>query len=79
MRAISIAVVFCFCASAAVAAQNENAVPAPSRHHAATTGMAPVGHRQPTEKSLPRSVRKQEDGGAAADPFGPLPKICSNC
>jgi hypothetical protein len=79
MRAITISVLLCLFASPAVATQNEDATQAPSRHHAATTGMAPVGHRQPTQRGLPPAVRRQENRRSAPDPFGPLPKICSNC
>jgi len=44
-----------------------------------TTLQAPVGHRQPTERSLPPSVRKEEDARQQPDPLGPIPKICTNC
>src|ERR1700741_2854841 len=42
---------------------------------------APVGHRQPTQGSLPPSVLKEEGttGRATVDDLGPLPKICRNC
>jgi hypothetical protein len=42
---------------------------------------APVGHRQPTQGSLPPSVRKEEDttGRRAVDDLGPVPQICRNC
>jgi hypothetical protein len=42
-----------------------------------TTGMAPVGHRQPTLKGLPDSAR--DISRPAVDPLGPLPKICNQC
>lgn len=44
---------------------------------------APVGHRQPTARSLPPGVRKDEDtvgeGRGTEDPLGPLPQICRGC
>jgi hypothetical protein len=42
---------------------------------------APVGHRQPTQGSLPPSVRKEEDttGRGVVDGLGPVPQICRNC
>jgi len=43
------------------------------------TPQAPVGHRQPTERSLPPSVRKEEDAKREPDPLGPIPSICRNC
>jgi hypothetical protein len=43
------------------------------------TPQAPVGHRQPTERSLPPSVRKEEDSKKQPDPLGPIPSICRNC
>jgi hypothetical protein len=48
-----------------------------------STGLpqAPVGHRQPTQSTLPPAVRKDEGtpGRNAADPLGPVPSICKNC
>jgi len=46
---------------------------------AATNAPAPVGHRQPTEKTLPSGVRKDEATPSKPDPLGPLPKICQDC
>jgi hypothetical protein len=42
---------------------------------------APVGHRQPTQGTLPPSVRKDEGttGRGVVDDLGPIPKICRNC
>lgn len=42
---------------------------------------APVGHRQPTQSTLPPSVRKDEDttGRGVVDDLGPVPQICRNC
>jgi hypothetical protein len=41
---------------------------------------APVGHRQPTQSTLPPAVRKEEDSTRrAVDDLGPVPKICKNC
>ncbi|HZP71503.1 MAG TPA: hypothetical protein VFB29_16325, partial [Pseudolabrys sp.] len=40
---------------------------------------APVGHRQPTQRSLPPAVRKEEDATKPSDPLGPIPNICRNC
>jgi hypothetical protein len=41
---------------------------------------APVGHRQPTESSIPDQVRKSETtGSGSVDPLGPLPQICNRC
>ena len=61
--------------------------PAVSEPDDAATGIGrngvPAGagrSRQPTERSLPPSVRKEEDSKRrGADPLGPLPKICTNC
>src|SRR5262245_29412527 len=58
--------------------------PTPPPSAGGTMGIpqAPVGHRQPTQGSLPPSVRKDEDtttGRGAVDDLGPLPKICRNC
>jgi hypothetical protein len=44
-----------------------------------TTPDAPVGHRQPTQKSLPPQMRRNEGAPTAPDPLGPLPKICNDC
>ena len=40
--------------------------------------VAPVGHRQPTQSSLPPSMRTDE-GRRAADPLGPITRICRDC
>jgi len=84
MRSAIIAVVLSIFAPVA-AAQNDNlpstAQPAPrpsTTNTNAATPRAPVGHRQPTQSSLPPSLRKDEDR-KAADPLGPIPKICRDC
>jgi len=45
------------------------------------TPQAPVGHRQPTQGTLPPDVRKDEDttGRGVVDQLGPIPQICKNC
>ncbi len=87
MRAAFIAVTIASLATAAVA-QTAGAPPSrvpaaqqqPSTTNgAAATTSAPVGHRQPTEKTLPSGVRKDEATPTKPDPLGPLPKICQDC
>ena len=55
--------------------------PPPSAGGTSGVPQAPVGHRQPTQSTLPPAVRKDEDttGRATVDELGPLPKICRNC
>jgi len=53
--------------------------PSATTNGAATNAPAPVGHRQPTEKTLPSGVRKDEATPSKPDPLGPLPKICQDC
>ena len=59
------------------------AMPPPPASSGPATGIpqAPVGHRQPTQGTLPPAVRKDEatPGRNAADPLGPVPSICKNC
>jgi hypothetical protein len=44
------------------------------------TPQAPVGHRQPTQSTLPPAVRQEEDTARREpDPLGPVPSICRNC
>jgi len=84
MRAIVTAVLLSLLAGAA-AAQNPGGTIGPQSRPAdrAVRQEAPVGHRQPTERSLPPSVRKNEntvgEGRPAEDPLGPLPQICRGC
>jgi hypothetical protein len=44
---------------------------------------APVGHRQPTQNSLPPAARQDErsagDGERVVDPFSNVPNICTGC
>ncbi|HMF23800.1 MAG TPA: hypothetical protein VKG24_16955 [Pseudolabrys sp.] len=87
MRAITIAIPALVLVSFAAAAQDRGRAPsgpalAPpaSATGQATTPQAPVGHRQPTQSTLPPAVRSEEDSRRQpADPLGPVPKICSNC
>jgi len=87
MRAITIAIPVLIWLSLAAAAQDQGRtspglMSAPPAAGAATTGVpqAPVGHRQPTQGTLPPAVRSQETTGRqTGDPLGPMPKICRNC
>jgi hypothetical protein len=86
MRAMTIAFPASILLSLAAAAQDQgrNAAGRQTSPPASVTGQglpeAPVGHRQPTEKSLPPAVRKEEDARRQpADPLGPIPSICRNC
>jgi hypothetical protein len=92
MRAITIAIFLLMLAGAA-AAQNAGEPPVgtppqPTQDPPLTNGMgsvwqAPVGHRQPTQNSLPPAVRHDErseaDGQRNVDPFANVPNICSGC
>jgi hypothetical protein len=57
--------------------------PTPPASTGPATGIpqAPVGHRQPTQSTLPPAVRKDEGttGRDTVDPLGPIPSICRNC
>ena len=57
--------------------------PTPPASAGPATGIpqAPVGHRQPTQSTLPPAVRKDEEttGRDTVDPLGPVPSICRNC
>jgi hypothetical protein len=57
--------------------------PTPPASAGPATGIpqAPIGHRQPTQSTLPPAVRKDEGtpGRDAVDPLGPVPSICKNC
>ena len=90
MRAMTIAIPVSVLLSLAAAAQDASPgsakrTPAPptAAPGTATVPQAPVGHRQPTQGSLPPAVRNEESkettGRQTADPLGPTPKICRNC
>jgi len=90
MRTIVIAIPVLALLSLVTAAQEQDRdltvqTPTPPPSAGSTLGIpqAPVGHRQPTQSSLPPSVRKDEDttttGRGTVDDLGPLPKICRNC
>jgi hypothetical protein len=51
----------------------------PDMPNAAAIPEAPVGHRQPTQRSLPPRVREDEASERTVDPLGPLPQICNGC
>jgi hypothetical protein len=86
MRAMTIAIPASILLNIAAMAQDQDqgrqapgrTMPPPGSAGTATP-QAPVGHRQPTERSLPPSVRKEEDAKRQPDPLGPIPKICTNC
>jgi hypothetical protein len=87
MRAMTIAIPASILLNIAAAAQDQGrqspnrTMPPPGSAGTAGTAVpqAPVGHRQPTERSLPPGVRKEEDARRQPDPLGPIPKICTNC
>jgi hypothetical protein len=97
MRVIITAVVFSALLTGAVAAQQDSGLSSGksgTQSPAPTTGMggngagntgaqpnAPVGHRQPTQRDLPPSIRDSEKSPRSnrPDPYGPLPQICRNC
>lgn len=87
MRAFITAAVSLSALAGAAAAQTGGAAPQPKPPSSppATTGSgvpdAPVGHRQPTQESLPPAVRQDERSlpRAPVDPLGPLPQICRQC
>ncbi|HEY7232396.1 MAG TPA: hypothetical protein VH558_18720 [Pseudolabrys sp.] len=84
MRALTIAIPTSILLNIAAMAQDQGR-PSPSRtmpppgSAGTATPQAPVGHRQPTERSLPPGVRKEEDAKREPDPLGPIPSICKNC
>jgi hypothetical protein len=58
-------------------AASQKPSPQPTKNEART---APVGHRQPTQESVPPSVQREETSGQrVSDPLGPLPQICRDC
>jgi hypothetical protein len=89
MRAIVIAASFLALTSVSAAAQQLNQPACPGGSlcpqqsappSAANKAAAPVGHRQPTMNGLTPQVRHEETtGSGAADPLGPLPRICRAC
>lgn len=86
MRAMTITIPVLMLVSVAASAQEQGKAPAgqtpPSTAPAGGTAIpqAPVGHRQPTQGTLPPAVRKEEDAKRQpADPLGPIPNICRNC
>lgn len=84
MRAMTIAIPASILLNIAAVAQDQGRQPAnrampPPGSAGTAPPQAPVGHRQPTERSLPPSVRKEEDAKRQPDPLGPVPKICTNC
>jgi hypothetical protein len=88
MRPMTIAIPLSILMSVAAAAQEQRkplASPTPSPPPTTTPGQtgtpqAPVGHRQPTQSTLPPAVRQEEDSARREpDPLGPVPNICRNC
>ena len=87
MRAMTIAVPLSILMSVAAAAQEQRksstsptAPPPTSAPGQMGIPQAPVGHRQPTQGTLPPAVRKEEDSARREpDPLGPIPNICRNC
>ncbi len=85
MRAITIALSASILLSIAAAAQDQSKdspgrVTPPPASVGKKIPQAPVGHRQPTQRSLPPAVRKEEDAAVKPpDPLGPIPSICKNC
>jgi hypothetical protein len=87
MRTMTIAIPLSILMSVAVEAQEQrrpstSPTPPPPTAAPGQTGIpqAPVGHRQPTQSTLPPAVRKEEDSARREpDPLGPIPNICRNC
>jgi hypothetical protein len=87
MRTMTIAIPLSILMSVGAAGQEQRkptTSPTPSPPTSATgqTGIpqAPVGHRQPTQGTLPPAVRQEEDSARREpDPLGPIPNICRNC
>jgi hypothetical protein len=83
MRAIIIAVFIAILPSVVLAQSAQT--PANPERPLTTNGMAsvpqaPIGHRQPTERDLPPSVRHEENAALPGrlEPPG-VPKICQGC
>jgi hypothetical protein len=85
MRAMTIGVTVSILLNVAAEAQDQrrDSPDRPSSTPPASAGpapQAPVGHRQPTQRSIPPAVRKEEDAaGKPPDPLGPIRNICKNC
>jgi hypothetical protein len=86
MRAMTIAIPASILLNIAAVAQDQGRqpsgrmTPAPPASAGTAGPQAPVGHRQPTERTLPPALRKEEDSARREpDPLGPLPSICKNC
>jgi hypothetical protein len=87
MRTMTIAIPLSILMSVGVEAQEQrrpstSPTPPPPTSAPGQTGMpqAPVGHRQPTQGTLPPAVRQEEDSARREpDPLGPIPNICRNC
>jgi hypothetical protein len=90
VRAIAIAILIAMlaCAAAAEDARPSATGTPPPADRPLTKGMgsiwqAPVGHRQPTLRDLPPSVRREErsvsNSRGSIDPLGAVPSICSRC
>jgi hypothetical protein len=85
MRAITIVLPASILLSVAAVAQDQSKdspgrVTSPPASAGKKIPQAPVGHRQPTQRSLPPAVRKEEDAAVKPpDPLGPIPSICKNC
>ena len=86
MRAMTV-VIPLFLASLPAAAQDQSKAPpgqttpsSPAPMTGTAVPQAPVGHRQPTQGTLPPAVRKEEESARKQpDPLGPIPNICKNC
>ena len=87
MRTMTIAIQLSILMSVGVEAQEQrrpstSPTPPPPTSAPGQTGIpqAPVGHRQPTQSTLPPAVRQEEDSARREpDPLGPIPNICRNC
>lgn len=87
MRTMTIAIPLSILMSVAAAAQeqrksptNPTPLPPTTAPGQTNTPQAPVGHRQPTQSTLPPAVRQEEDTARREpDPLGPIPNICKNC
>jgi hypothetical protein len=85
MRAFTLAVSISILAGAALAQTAQPQAPANTdrpltRDGSATVPLAPVGHRQPTERGLPPSVRQEENAATPGrlEPPG-VPKVYQGC
>jgi hypothetical protein len=88
MRKITIAILASILASGMAAAQGMNqpqpgaALETMSPSPGLRGGEAPVGHRQPTQNSLPPNVRREEQSfspNPRPDPYAGTPRICVKC